>query len=212
MYQGKDIAVIATGPSLKEYIPLKNVINIGVNYAYKDERLKLDYLFVQDYLGFKNGLKEINEYQKDFCTKFYGLTTEYEPEFRRVVPESDALSANALRYRTDWVNISNFEPKFAYDISTQPLGCFGSIVFPALQFALYTNPRKIYLIGCDCSKNGHFDGTSSLDLTVLLGPWKKFKEFVKIYYPETEIISVNPAGLKGLFTDIYQNKNMEGKE
>lgn len=211
IYHGKDIVIIATGPSLKEYVPIDNVITIGVNHAYKDNRLNLNYLFIQDYLGFKSGLKEINEYQKKSCVKFYGLTTEYEPDYVRVIPESDAISANALRYRTDWANIPYFEPKFAYDISTQPLGCFGSIVFPALQFALYTNPRKIYLVGCDCTKNGHFDGTSSLDLTILLNPWIKFKSFAKVYYPATEIISINPVGLKGLFKDVYQNKEKKNE-
>ncbi len=29
------------------------------------------------------------------------------------------------------------------------------------------------------------------------------KGFAKTYYPETEIISVNPVGLKGLFHDVY---------
>ena len=29
------------------------------------------------------------------------------------------------------------------------------------------------------------------------------KKFAEVYYPETEIISVNPIGLKGLFRDVY---------
>ena len=32
------------------------------------------------------------------------------------------------------------------------------------------------------------------------------KEFISQNYPETEIVSVNPVGLKGLFTDIYFDK------
>jgi hypothetical protein len=34
--------------------------------------------------------------------------------------------------------------------------------------------------------------------------WKDLKKFAQIYYPDTEIISINPVGLKGLFTDVYQ--------
>jgi len=33
--------------------------------------------------------------------------------------------------------------------------------------------------------------------------WIQLKEFVELYYPETEIISINPIGLKGLFRDEY---------
>ena len=34
----------------------------------------------------------------------------------------------------------------------------------------------------------------------------EIKKFVETYYPETEIISVNPVGLKGIFKDLYQEK------
>ena len=34
--------------------------------------------------------------------------------------------------------------------------------------------------------------------------WLKLKKFAKTYYPDTEIISVNPVGLKGIFKDVYQ--------
>ena len=33
--------------------------------------------------------------------------------------------------------------------------------------------------------------------------WKKIKEYRDSKYPDIEIISVNPVGLKGLFTDVY---------
>ena len=38
----------------------------------------------------------------------------------------------------------------------------------------------------------------------LVEPWKRLKLFANKLYPGTEIISVNPVGLKGLFKDIYQ--------
>jgi hypothetical protein len=37
--------------------------------------------------------------------------------------------------------------------------------------------------------------------------WNEFKKFASIYYPKTEIISINPIGLKGLFKDIYTDKS-----
>ena len=34
--------------------------------------------------------------------------------------------------------------------------------------------------------------------------WKELQKFAQTYYPETEIISVNPVGLRGIFTDLDQ--------
>ena len=33
--------------------------------------------------------------------------------------------------------------------------------------------------------------------------WKELKRFAEVYYPTTEIISVNPVGLRGMFKDLY---------
>ncbi|MBP5534333.1 MAG: hypothetical protein J6Y03_02360 [Alphaproteobacteria bacterium] len=211
-HQGKDIVIVATGPSARKYKPILNAIHIGVNRAI-DVGVDLDYLFIQDYSGSKEYLPRIDKYRKGKCIKFYGLTTEYESQFHRVIPESNAVIADALRYRTDWVDIPYFEPQFAYDISTKPLGCFGSIVFPALQFALWTNPKRIYLVGCDCTSGvGYFDkqetGGNSLTDTII-DTYKKFKDFAHIYYPDIEIISVNPVGLKGIFKDIEGEYNYQ---
>lgn len=78
------------------------------------------------------------------------------------------------------------------------------MAFPAIQFALWTNPKTIYLVGCDCS-SGHYDGSGSeSNLEYLIEPWKKLKKFRDIWYPLTKIVSVNPVGLKGIFEDLYQ--------
>lgn len=206
-HTGNDIVIVATGPTAKKYKKIPNAIHIGVNRAI-DLGIELDYLFIQDYSGATDYLTRINSYRSKKCIKFYGLTTEYEPEKKRVIPETDAIQASAFRYRTDWMNISGFAPRFAYDISAQPLGCFGTIVFPALQFALWTNPRRIYLVGCDVSRDGYFDNeklnVNYLEPDNIIHCYKKFKDFAKTYYPSTEIISINPVGLKGIFNDVYQ--------
>ncbi len=204
IHSGQDIVIVATGPSLNDFQPIDNAIYIGVNTSFLSPNVTLDYLFAQDYTAVASHIDQMNHYRPGKCKKFYGLTTEYESGFQRVIPESHAIAAGAFRYRTDWEHIPGFCPEFAYDISAQSLGCFGSIVFPAIQFALWTNPRRIYLVGCDCSRNGHFFQTSATSADSLIPAWQRLKEFVSIYYPETEIISVNPVGLRGLFTDLDQ--------
>ena len=63
-----------------------------------------------------------------------------------------------------------------------------SIVFPALQFLLYTGIKKIYLVGCDggwadpgCAQEG--DGH-------LIYWWRKYKMFIEEYIGEESIITV----------------------
>lgn len=210
-HREQDIVIVATGPSASKYIPIENAIHIGVNRAFQLGKVDFEYYFIQDYSGMtKEYIDDLNNYRKNECIKFYGLTTEWEYEPNRTIPETHAYKANALRYRTDWGNIPYFEPQFSYDILTQPLGCFGSVVFPALQFALWTYPKRIYLVGCDCTLAGYaYDGKSKNFLipSEIISAYKKFKEFSHKYYPDIEIISINPVGLKGIFKDEYQDAN-----
>lgn len=210
IYSGRDLVLFASGPSAADYSPINNAIHIGVNASFKSTPVPLDYIFIQDFSGkTPEYIKDLNDYESEKCTKFYGLTTEWLDDPNRVIPESEAILSKALRYRTDWAPVRYFSSKFAYDISTQPLGCFGSVVFPALQFALWTNPRRLYLVGCDCSLSGYSYDKEYKNFLLpnkIIEAYREFKIFASKYYPETEIISVNPVGLKGIFTDEYQNK------
>lgn len=204
----KDIVILATGPTAAKYKFIDDAIHIGVNRAFQMNNIKnLDYVFIQDFSG-KTPIyiDALDNYAKDTCIKFYGLTTEWSDNPNRVIPESHAIAANALRYRTDWFNFGGFKCKFAYDLTTEPLGCFGSVVFPALQFALWAYPRKIYLVGCDCSTSGYAYNSQEKNYLlpdIMLNAYKQFKIFKNKYYPNVEIISINPVGLRGLFTDIF---------
>ena len=205
-HEGKEIAIIATGPSLNKYKPIEGVINIGVNKAILCEKFSLDYYFVQDYLACKDYISKLAEYPniKKFYgqapTNFYGLK-ELNIE-KNIIPESIILKHNASKY-FQYCKYPIMPVFFNTDIDKTWMVCGGSVVFSAIQFALFTNPKRIYLVGCDCS-SGHFDNDSKETLLHLIKTWKKLKKFAEIYYPETEIISVNPVGLKGLFKDIIQ--------
>jgi len=209
-YSGKEIAVIACGPSLNDYKPIPGVVNIGVNRAFRDERICFDYMFFLDAAPWKREeIKALNAYRKDACKKFYGILIEnLGNDFPSAnVSESDVIEAGAIRYRVNNANfIKGMEPVFPLDISSQPLAAFESVIFSALQFALWTNPSKIYLVGCDCTQSGHFyeNRRSSSISTKLTFGYECLKRFATTYYPDTEIVSVNPVGLKGLFRDVYQ--------
>ncbi len=95
----------------------------------------------------------------------------------------------------------------------RPFNVWSSVAHCAFEFALWTQPKEIYLVGFDCARTGHFNCDDSERLRqqdfqknfdrIFYG-WNYYKKFAKTYYPETEIISVNPVRLKGLFDkDIY---------
>ena len=218
-YNNRDVVIIAGGPTVNDYVPIEGAINIAVNRSFLYNKVSFDYLFIQDYqaiLAFPNELKEFAANNKT-TNIFYGYFTPEEDSY--LIPESIAIRDNAYRYyaRSRWLEreeVFPFKNDFSYDLSAQPLQCYGSIAFPAAQFALWTNPKRIYLVGCDCTTNGHFVKSNlkpkdELGVPFVIQGWKKFKNFANRYYPDTEIICVNPVGLKGVFKDLYQNSNIE---
>lgn len=202
---GRDVVIVAPGPTCEYYEPLKGAVHIGMNSSPLNKNIDFDYIFVQDY--------NIKSYIEDFAdlpaVKFYGLFHErplVKPVIERInIPQCVADRARALRYYTGYPIT-----EFHYDIETFPLADYDSVVFPALQFALYTNPRRIFLVGCDCAQTGHFQSTDKIDLSKsylniskILRGYNALKEFAEVYYPEIEFISVNPVGLVGMFRDVY---------
>lgn len=208
IHSGKDVVLMAAGPTLNYYKPIEGAIHVGVNRTFMFDKVKLDYLFMEDYKAVKSYIEEAGEYVGNNVQKFYGIT-QHEHIEGWTIPESIALRHNASRFYSEspWVD-GYIEPPvpFAYDICNQPLLCYGSITFPAMQFILYTNPRKIYLVGNDCTNNGYFTKEDNKQASELCEPyvieaWVKLKKFAEVYYPETEIISVNSRGLRGLFNE-----------
>lgn len=211
---GQDIVILACGPSLNDYQPIPGAIKIAVNRTILSDKYQdCEYWFMQD---FGNSTREEKNryiaYQGNNCIKFIGMANPvdtrwgYDPH---APSELDIVRANALKYYHDYnTGIKGWQSEFAYDLSTMPLANCGTIVFSALQFALWTNPRRIYLVGCDCTANGHFynetEATGLPPNDAMRASYQHIRDFAKSYYPDTEIISVNPVGLKGVFRDLFQ--------
>ena len=92
---------------------------------------------------------------------------------------------------------------------------YGSIIFRAIHFALFTRPKKVLLVGCDCAATEHFNGFPylSYEERSMIPQWiygfKNVRRFVSLHYPDTEIVSINPVGLKGMFHDIYTESYLD---
>lgn len=202
-HTGKSVVIIATGPSMKYYTPILNVKHIGVNAAFKNSKVKLDYYFTTDYENRNNWFQDLKNY--DFI-KFFGRYPNGVYRERFQIPES-LFYENKARAFFQAAPSSDFH----MNIEFYPLMGYFSIAFQAIHFALYTNAKKIYLVGCDCTGDGYFDGSKQVGdvtqqaggVTMWLRGYERVKSVVERFYPETEIISVNPIGLRGIFHDVY---------
>ncbi len=191
---GKDVVLCATGPTLDYYSPIEGAVHIGVKDAFKIERIKFDYLFHHDVSGYKSKIipGEFINYRAQDCIKFIGNSVPF------LIGENP--TANKIRF----FNSAN---TLNYQIDYLPLPDYGSIIFPAFFFALWTKPKRIFIVGADCS-TGHASGANVehfSDVRYASGGWKLMKDFADKYYPDVELISINPVGLKGMFKDVYTN-------
>lgn len=210
-YEGKTIVLCGAGPTLKYYQPIENCIHIALNRSFLYDKVQFDYIFAQDWRSIQNLQEELINYNPKTCKKILG-TQNNNPTCE--IPEEFAIKCNGVRYNTDnecWPNC-----KFALDISCNPFGNFHTVALVALQFILYTNPQRIYIVGCDSVPTGHFTNKNENNDTIkehlanqqqfsgnMQTEWVQAKEFIDMHYPNTEIISINPVGLKGLFNDYY---------
>lgn len=221
-FYGRDVVIVATGPTLKYYNPIPNAIHIGVNFAYRRKEFPLDFLFLTDYFNirenniyknnpddFVQGLKKIRE--KIFIGKL-SRRSIYE-DYRDVPADYELLNEKCVPYKCDYYISGTVHQ----DITTHGLMDFWSVVFSAMHFALFTNPKRIFIVGCDVSDYGHFykENVStrmkklSMYLPVLKLGWLRVKKFAGQLYPNTEIVSINPVGLRALFKDVYTENNIE---
>ena len=203
--KGKNVAVIGSGPSLDKWVAPKGIVQIGVNGTCIAKNVNLDYWFVQDYDDAL--LSQFTERDDKLCKKFFGV--HYMLPNVKPIPFSEVERFGAEQYFFYDCPIYPFPFDFTIDISSKPFITYGSTIFVALQFALFTHPDKIYIVGCDCSE-GHFSLHKEMihdkdvgSLGHIMNGWYRFQQFAQALYPDIEIISVNPVGLKGLFSEGY---------
>lgn len=208
-FAGKDVVLVCTGPTANQYTMIPDAIHIGVNGAIYLKNVSLDYLFVQDFtIHQKNNSTlnaDANAYKGNDCKKFYGIIPDdrlaITHEYVERIPLNFCNDKNIFQYLLEDISHHNI----AYDLSREPLGEFSGTPFSALQFIFYTNPKRLYLVGWDCGAGYAYGKENAINpanyqIDILK---KYFLPFIKINYPDLEIISINPIGLKGIFKDKY---------
>ena len=173
-------------------MPMDDVIHVALNRALLYEKVHYDWFIADDWDGVEFFKDELLNYD---CQKFFGHQICGADE--RQIPESYRIMC----------------------IDKMAIGNMPNIALSAMQIILFTNPSCIYLVGCDASQ-GHFIVPDSIDDEQLkrhekdlkmavssdkvIQKWHELKKFAGVFYPDTEIVSINPVGLKGIFKDVYR--------
>ncbi len=196
LYEGKDIYIVGCGPTEKYFNPIidENRVYIGVNRAYLDNKYSFNYLFAQDQM--EEGMSGFLTYRDSECVKFLAIIPHEEADYR--ISDCCSSMKTAIRYALAGKRMG----KIPMDISVEPVADLCGTVFSALQFALFTNPRRIYLIGFDCSEGNSFKKTNA-SYNYQLDGWLSIKKHLESLKKQDLVVSVNPIGLKGYFNDVY---------
>ena len=207
-HRGRDVVVLGSGASLKKYKPIKDAIHIGVNstiFAGVD----LDYTFIQDPGNTGNPNSYVSRQAEYDChrpriAKFYGGTLS--DMLKKNAPKANAFiydfSSNALVLLDNGAKVENpdAKPYFSSNLDQIPPASAGSISFPALQFALWTGAKRVFLVGMDVTDPRRFNevpGQNGNDYVAQyhLKRWQQFAQWAGEVYDEVRIISINPVSM-----------------
>ena len=199
IYEGRDIVIVGGGPTVKYFEAIQSAINISINRAFLLDNIKFDYIFTQDHIEDD----WLEPYLKYDCKKFVGIIP------REVPFKFDQWVINRIKPE---LYVMAYEPMgpMPWDVTMEPVADLYGTAFSAVQIALLTNPRRIYIVGMDCSKGHAFSSTETYDYSITQkASWLKIKEYLEYGKYKTEIISINPVGLKGMFKDVYTQRYIE---
>ena len=209
--KGRKVVLVCTGKTSEKYIPIENALHIGVNGAIYLKNIKFDFLFMQDYFNHYPNRESMHDdfinYHNFKCQKFIGIhssnSSKLQLQLNRLVcriPLNVTINYDVKQYI-----LSGTFFKWAYDISNMPFGNFIGTVFSALQFITYTNPKEIYLVGCDCG-GLHANSTEKFEIAkTQLYSWKLVKKILDRDYNHIKVTSINPVNLKNFFNDMYMD-------
>lgn len=205
---GKKIVIVACGPSVDKYKPIAGAKHLAINRAFLREDIRFDYIFMHDSAMIDNHKDALKKYKAD---KFMAFATNMNNAKLFNSLSEDVVDIGAKRFLISDVGVPDINGG-QFDVIQPDItkGLLydrgGGTVFSALQFALFTSPKEIYLVGCDCTQGGYFKKISGcieqklLEKTEYL--WHEAKAFIDQFYPNTKVISVNPVALKGVFEDL----------
>lgn len=149
LYRGETCFLIGNGPSLSyadlETLKNNSAICFGFNLIFKifeQTSWRPNYYVVTDYSVYKSYFEELSEikgYKEIFIKKFY---------------HCDEIINKANYYQGNLTRCYGNEQKFSDDISKVIYAGY-TVLFDAMQIAVYMGFEKIYLLGTDFTQKGN---------------------------------------------------------
>lgn len=207
---GETCVILGTGPTLNEYFPIKNAIHIGVNSGIFYKKIILDYYFMMDFGG-KNGFNNIKEtiYNTPVNIQKFIATFHINKNSEFTIP--DKYIKNHVKQFEIIKHTEDIYPP-PKDISNYCLGMPQTIIFSALQFALFSGFKKILLVGCDLGEKPEHGNYLFKDhhhnYNSFKNQWIIIKKWVQQEYPNVNIYNIEPVGLKDIFP-LYKKTFLE---
>lgn len=238
--KGRNVIVYGSGPSLnffdsKKYFS-EDTVHMGVNGQINNQNLKLDYFFAGDYVAMcKNNitpelLKEKNAAGTKICLTRKVEVDSSNVKSDRFIPDSymSELGSilNLLYYTNDYEKaIQNNHLKLLF--SARSIGQIPLLI------SLFCGAARIYLVGFDQGGAVYADGRkrgscevvenddsevsnaddnkkTGTDVRAIQG-YKQVKTIKRKLNLKTEILSVNPVNMKGIFNDVYTHEFVKEK-
>jgi hypothetical protein len=212
--KGKTIVIVGTGPTLDYYTPIPRAIHFGMNEAINRNDINFNYYVMTDYDGcdelFKKVLSSELDMIKFFCISNSKRKGIFIPDFMRNRKDVETFySYNPWIIRRDNLYEKKQPLMYPIDISVSPLRSYGTTFHLMMQIALWMHPEKIIIVGADtfgykhASKINCLEAEKRCDYSQFVFGWRKLKEYIDQIYPDIEIQSMNPVGLRGVFQDVY---------
>lgn len=206
---GKSVAILGTGPSLAFAPKFDKCKLLACNRSFLLlEGREPDYIFAYDYT---NAQDYFGLMLKQKCYLFVGQFIDAMHNDLYAAPEKVKLQPNVHTFYT--APGLKFYKTMRTEIDRLPLYAFTSIIDPAMQFAFYTSPDVIYLVGCDATTGGYANKNLVQEASTQTRQYAEghmvFRQFRDTHYPDTRIVSVNPIGLRGIYEDVYTKGFLE---
>jgi hypothetical protein len=201
---GETAYILGSGPSLTKFaqhVDQHPGVYMGANQVYFNSQIKnkLNYLVTEMYQPELETMVDTTIYHCDKLTpifKNHPKTFPYKSEFFQICSELGFGRGN--------------------------FGGVSSSIFHVVLIAVHFGFKKLYIVGCDCTKQKHFYDWKPEHLETalpgqrpsitqgrfgayhtLVNGWVAIRNTLKIKRPDVEIINVDPVALKDVFPSIY---------
>lgn len=185
-YQGRTAVICGSGSSLDQCIYDNKNIYIALNKALFFKEIKFDFLFMQDTP--KNQPYTMSDYNKYPCTKFYAIITNIITKKMgfSCFDEEGEINGEVVQYELAPTWFDYRVDRLDFDIDHYCFVDAQSVLFSAIQFAVFAGFQEIVLYGIEFSDTNYGNSTNPNKYApAVINNLLRFKREIAKKFPET---------------------------